>query len=75
MLDPQLWDLKPDGTPRAVFPRSLATVSGGENGVLLIQYAETPDAVETGPYKTIQIYLNKALAAHFHAQIDAAITA
>jgi len=74
MLDPELWDLLPDGTPRAVFPRSLSTASAGDNGVLLIEYAETPDALATGPYRKIQIYLNKALAAHFHAQIDATIT-
>jgi hypothetical protein len=74
MLDPALWDLLPDGTPRAVFPRSLATASAGDNGVLLIEYAETPDALESGPYKTIQLYLNKQLAQHFHSQIDATIT-
>ena len=25
MLDPKIWDLLPDGTPRAVFPLSLST--------------------------------------------------
>jgi hypothetical protein len=75
MLDPRLWDLLPDGTPRAVFPRSLSTASAGDNGVLLIEYAETPDTIETGPWKTIQIYINRPLAAHLHAQIDATITA
>jgi hypothetical protein len=74
MLDPKLWDLLPDGTPRAVFPRSLSTASAGDSGVLLIEYAETPDALEAGPWKTIQIYLNKELAAHFHSFIDATIT-
>ena len=74
MLDQTLWDLTGDGTPKAVFPRSLATASAGETGVLLIQYAETPEALEKGPWKTIQIYLNKPLAAHFHTQIDATIT-
>ena len=74
MLDPQLWDLNPDGTPRAVFPRSLATASMGEEGVLLIEYAETPEAIATGPYRKIQIFLNRALADHFHTHIDATLT-
>ena len=74
MLDPKLWDLLPDGNPRAVFPRSLAAMSTGDQGVLLIEYAETPDEVQTGPYKRIQIYMNKQLAAHFRAQIDATLT-
>ncbi|HTU10048.1 MAG TPA: hypothetical protein VMG08_04035 [Allosphingosinicella sp.] len=73
MLDPKLWDLLPDGTPRAVFPRSLSTATSGDNGVLLIEYAERPDQIETGPYKTIQIYLNRQLADHFHTHIDATI--
>jgi hypothetical protein len=75
MLDPNLWDLLPTGAPRAVFPRRLATTSGGEDGVLLIEYAERPEQLETGPYKTIQIYLNRQLADHFHTHIDATITA
>lgn len=74
MLDPTLWDLLSDGTPRAIFPRRLVPASMGESGVLLIEYAETPDALEKGPYKTIQIYVNKALAQHLHTAIDAAIT-
>jgi hypothetical protein len=74
MLDPKLWDLLPDGTPRAVFPRSLATASTGETGILLIEYAETPEALQSGPYKTIQLYLNRQLADHFHNHIDATIT-
>jgi len=74
MLDPKLWDLLPDGTPRAVFPRSLATASMGGSGVLLIEYAETPDALESGPYKKIQLYLNRPLADHLHTHIDATIT-
>ena len=73
MLDPNLWDLLPDGTPKAVFPRSLSVASGGAQGVLLVQYAETPEALATGPYKTIQIYLNKELAGHFHSLIDQAV--
>ena len=73
MLDPILWDLLPDGTPRAVFPRSLSTTTDGEQGVLLIEYAETPEALAAGPYKTIQLYLNKALADHLHAAIDATV--
>ena len=75
MLDPDLWDLLPDGTPRAVFPRSLATTSGGDQGVLLIEYAERPEQLETGPYKRIQLYLNQALAEHLRAAIDATVTA
>jgi hypothetical protein len=74
MLDPKLWDLLPDGTPRAVFPRSLATASTGETGILLIEYAETPEALQSGPYKTIQLYLDRQLADHFHNHIDASIT-
>ena len=74
MLDPKLRDLLPDGTPRAVFPRSLATTSGGDQGVLLIEYVERPEQLETGPYKTIQLYLNTQLAQHLRAAIDAAVT-
>ena len=74
MLDPTLWDLLPDGNPRAVFPRSLATTSGGDQGVLLIEYAERPEHLESGPYKRIQLYLNKALADHLRAAIDATVT-
>ena len=74
MLDPKLWDLLPDGTPVAVFPRSLSTASMRDSGVLLIEYAETPDTLETGPYKTIQIYMNRQLADHFHTHIDATMT-
>lgn len=74
MLDPQLWELLPDGNPRAVFPRSLSAMSTGDQGVLLIEYAETPEQVQTGPFKTIQIYMNRQLAAHFHAHIDATLT-
>lgn len=75
MLDPKVWDLLPDGNPRAVFPRSLTAASGGAQGVLLIEYAETPETIASGPYKTIQLYLNKELAAHFHSFIDQTVTA
>ena len=74
MLDPKLWDLRPDGAPTAVFPRSLSTASMGEEGILLIEYAESPETLATGPYKKIQIYLNRQLADHFHSHIDATIT-
>ncbi len=74
MLDPKLWDLLPDGTPRAVFPRSLATTSGGDQGVLLIEYVERPEELETGPYRKIQLYLNAQLAQHLRAAIDATVT-
>ncbi len=74
MLDPKLWDLLPDGNPRAVFPRSLATTSGGDQGVLLIEYVERPEQLETGPYKRIQLYLNSQLAQHLHKAIDATVT-
>ena len=74
MLDPKLWDLLPDGTPKGVFPRSLSTASMGDSGVLLIEYAETPDALENGPYRKIQLYMNRQLAEHFHAHIDATMT-
>lgn len=74
MLDPKLWDIRPDGHPNAVFPRSLQAASMGDEGVLLIEYAESPDDIETGPFKKIQLYINKPLAEHFHKLIDAAIT-
>lgn len=74
MLDTKLWDLLPSGDPRAVFPRSFSAMSMGDQGVLLIEYAETPEEVQTGPYKTIQIYVNKQLATHFHTFIDATLT-
>ena len=74
MLDPKLWDLLPDGTPKAVFPRSLSNASMGEEGILLIEYAETPETLETGPYRKIQLYMNRQLAEHFHSHIDATIT-
>jgi ABC-type phosphate/phosphonate transport system permease subunit len=72
MLDPALWTLGEAGIPTAVFPRSFAAASTGDSGVLLIEYAETFDAIETGPWKTIQLYVNKRLAEHFHSFIDAA---
>jgi hypothetical protein len=73
MLDPALWDLFPDGMPRAVFPHRFASAPMGGEGVLLLEYAEHPDDVKTGPYKTIQIYVNGALAQHFHRLIDATV--
>lgn len=75
MLDPQLWTLGETGLPIAVFPRSFAAMSAGEAGVLLIEYAETAATVGTGPYKTIQLYVNPQLAEHFHKYIDATIGA
>ena len=48
--------------------------SGGDQGVLLIEYVERPEQLETGPYKTIQLYLNTQLAQHLRAAIDAAVT-
>ena len=74
MLDPAIWDVGADGTPVVVFPHGIQAASTGEEGVLLIEYAETPDAVQTGPYKKIQIYLNAGLAEHFHKAVDAAVT-
>ena len=74
MLDPDLWTLFPDGMPTAIFPRRFATAPMGGEGVLLIEYAERPEEVQTGPYKTIQIYLNRQLAGHFHTFIDATVT-
>jgi hypothetical protein len=74
MLDPALWDLLPNGMPTAIFPHRFASASmGGGEGVLLLEYAERPEQVPTGPYKTIQIYVNRALAAHFHTLIDATV--
>jgi hypothetical protein len=73
MLDPALWDLFPDGLPRAIFPRRFANAPMGGEGVLLIEYAERPEEVQTGPYKTVQIYVNRALAAHFHTFIDSTV--
>jgi hypothetical protein len=74
VLDPAIWELRPDGNPMAVFPHRIEAASMGEEGVLLIEYAETPDEVRTGPYKKIQIYVNTPLAEHFHKLIDAAVT-
>ena len=74
MLDPALWDLLPNGTPNAIFPHRFASAAmGGGEGVLLLEYAELPEQVATGPYKTIQIYVNSALAEYFHTLIDATI--
>lgn len=74
MLDPALWDLLPNGSPNAVFPHRIASAPmGGGEGVLLLEYADTPAQVPTGPYKTIQIYLNPALAEHLHRIIDASV--
>jgi len=73
MLDPILWDLFPDGMPKAIFPHRFASAPMDGEGVLLLEYAETPEQVKTGPYKTIQIYVNRALAAHFHTLIDATV--
>jgi hypothetical protein len=73
MLDPTLWTTFPDGMPTAIFPRRFATAPMGGEGVLLLEYAETPEAVQTGPFKTIQIYVNTALAEHFHTMIDAVV--
>jgi len=73
MLDPTLWNTFPDGMPTAIFPRRFASAPMGGEGVLLLEYAETPEEVQTGPFKTVQIYLNTALAAHFHTIIDATV--
>jgi hypothetical protein len=73
MLDPALWDLFPDGLPRAIFPRRFANAPMGGEGVLLIEYAERPEEVQTGPYKTVQIYVNRALAEHFHTFLEATV--
>ncbi|WP_395611446.1 hypothetical protein [Allosphingosinicella sp.] len=73
MLDPALWNTFPDGMPTAIFPRRFASAPMGGEGVLLVEYAEHPEEVQTGPWKTIQIYLNPALAQHFHTLIDATI--
>jgi hypothetical protein len=73
MLDPTLWDLLPNGMPNAIFPRRFASAPMGGEGVLLLEYAATPEQVPTGPYKTIQIYVNRALAEHFHTLIDSTV--
>ena len=74
MLDPALWDLFPNGSPKAIFPHRFASAPmGGGEGVLLLEYAEAPEQVRTGPYRTIQIYLNPALAEHFRTIIDATV--
>lgn len=74
MLDPALWDLFPNGMPKAIFPHRFASAPmGGGEGVLLLEYADSPEQVPTGPWKTIQIYLNPALAGHLHAIIDATV--
>jgi hypothetical protein len=73
MLDPASWDLLPNGMPKAIFPHRFASAQMGGEGVLLVEYAELPEQVRTGPYKTIQIYLNRALAAHLHTIIDSTV--
>ena len=74
MLDPTLWDTFPNGMPKAVFPHRFASAPmGGGEGVLLVEYAESPEQVPTGPYQTIQIYLNPALAEHLRRISDAAV--
>ncbi|MEA3013494.1 MAG: hypothetical protein QOD42_2039 [Sphingomonadales bacterium] len=72
-MDRKFWDLDEDGSPRGVYPRGVSSASGGQAGVLLIQYAETPEALTTGPYKTIQLFVNDEVAELLHRQIDAAL--
>ena len=72
-MDSRIWDLDESGSPRAVYPHGITSASGGPAGVLLIQYAETPEALMTGPYKTFQLFLNDQVAALLHRAIDAAV--
>jgi hypothetical protein len=73
LMNRELWDLDDGGSPRGVYPRGVSSASGGNAGVLLIQYAETPEALTAGPYKTIQLFVNDEVAALLHRQIDAAL--
>jgi hypothetical protein len=72
-MDGGIWDLDDNGSPRGVFPRGVSSAAGGPAGVLLIQYAETPEALTAGPYKTFQLFVNDEVAALLHRSIDAAL--
>jgi hypothetical protein len=72
-MDGRLWDLDDNGSPRAVYPHGVSSASGGSAGVLLIEYAETPETLTTGPYKTFQLFVNDQVAELLHRQIDAAL--
>ena len=72
-MDRELWDMDDKGVLRGVFPHGISSAPGGRAGVLLIEYAETPEALSTGPYKTFQLYVNDQVAALLHRHIDAAM--
>lgn len=72
-MDHGLWDLDENGSPRGVYPHGVSSASGGPAGVLLIEYAETPETLVTGPYKTFQLFVNDQVAELLHRQIDAAL--
>ena len=72
-MDRAIWDLDDNGAPRGVYPRGVSSAAGGPAGVLLIQYAETPEALTTGPYKTFQLFVNDEVAKLLHRSIDAAL--
>lgn len=72
-MDRKLWDLDDNGSPRGVYPHGVSSAPGGTAGVLLIEYAETPEALGTGPYKTFQLFVNDEVAQLLHRHIDAAL--
>lgn len=72
-MDGSIWDLDDNGSPRGVYPYGVSAAPGGPAGVLLIQYAETPEALTTGPYKTFQLFVNDEVATLLHRSIDAAL--
>jgi hypothetical protein len=72
-MDGKLWDVDDSGSIRGVFPHSISSAPGGRAGVLLIQYAETAEALTTGPYKTFQLYVNDQVAELLHRHIDATL--
>lgn len=72
-MDRTIWDLDDEGSPRCVYPHGISSAPGGPAGVLLIQYAETPAALATGPYKTFQLFVNDEVGELLRRSIDAAL--
>lgn len=74
MLDPALWDLFPDGMPKATSSPAISPARRwAGRACCCSNNAGHPEQVQTGPYKTIQICLNAALAGHFHTLIDSTV--
>jgi hypothetical protein len=72
-MDRSSWDQDDNGVLRGVYPHGVSSAPGGGAGVLLIEYAETPETLGTGPYKTFQLYVNDEVAQLLHRHIDAAL--